>query len=111
MSVNNPYKLLFTVRQNKHNGLWMISVEGIQIETTPTEDEAWDWIERTWAPFPGDSLKEIEDQIIVKLSELKTIRNQRFADDREYSYARVFQRIAELANAGVRIALLSRTSK
>lgn len=111
MSIDNPYKLWFTVRENGHNGLWMISVEGIQIETAPTEDEAWDWIERTWAPFPGDSLKEIEDLLIVQLSELKTIRNQRFTDDPEYHYARLFQRMAELANAGLRIALLARTSK
>lgn len=111
MNNKNPYKFHLAVKHNQHNGLWMILVEGIQIETSQTEEAAWDWIERTWAPFPGDSLKEIEEQLIMQLCDLKNIRSQRFKDDPEYQYARLFQRMADLANAGLRISLLARGIK
>jgi hypothetical protein len=109
--IKNPYKFELAVKQNKFNGLWMIFVEGIVIETSQTEQEAWDWIERTWAPFPKDSLKEIESMLIKELSDFSTLLKQRFKDDEYFLYARMFQRMAKLAEAGVRISLLARTDK
>jgi len=61
--MKNEFKLLFTVKQSKHNGLWLITVEGVCVASAETEDKAWDWVENTWSKFPMDSVKEIREQI------------------------------------------------
>lgn len=108
--MKNEFKLLFTVKQSKHNGLWLITVEGVCVASAETEDAAWDWVENTWSKFPMDSVQEIREQIEMQTHALfGLIRNR--SDDTDYDVARVFQRISELANAGLRVALLGRASK
>lgn len=108
--MKNEFKLLFTVKQSKHNGLWLITVEGVCVASAETEDEAWDWVENTWSKFPMDSVKEIREQIEMQILALHNVIRRR-PEDADYEVARVFQRISELANAGLRVALLGRASK
>jgi len=49
--------------------------------------------------------------LIKELSDFSTLLKQRFKDDEYFLYARMFQRMAKLAEAGVRISLLARTDK
>lgn len=105
--IDNGYKFRFVVKQSPQNGLWLISVEGIVVDTADTEDKAWDLVERRWSAFPTDSLQEVRDLLELQMHELRDNLRKRPEDD-YYQHARIFQRIAELADAGLRISLLGR---
>ena len=108
----NEYKLRFTVQQNEHDSSeWVISVEGIAIASDESEEKAWAWIERTWAPFPGDTVKEFHELLERQVKDAKIILRAQFVRDPYFEVARSFQRIADLANAGLRVALLARGAK
>ena len=107
-NIRNEYKFRFTVKQSPQNGLWLITVEGVTVGTWETEEGAWKFVHDRWAPYPEDSVRETIEQIEMQLHSLNTVMSDRWKKDAYYQYARTFQRISELANAGLRISLLAR---
>lgn len=109
-NINNEFRLRFVVKQSPQNGLWLITVEGVVVDSADTEYEAWTQVERRWSSFPMDSISEVRDLLELEMEGLRhVIRNR--PEDRYYLAARCCQRIAELADAGMRIALLGRADK
>ena len=107
----NEYKLRVKVQQSEHSGCWLVVVEGVQVASAKTEDEAQKWADNTWSVFPGDTIREIAELLDNEVAAISENMRDHYASDRYYDAARSFQRIADLANAGLRVALLTRGVK
>ena len=107
----NEYKLRVKVQQSEHSGGWLVVVEGVEVASVRTEAEAQKWADSTWSVFPGDTIKEIANLLGYQVEAITENMRDHYASDRYYDAARLFQRIADLANAGLRVALLTRGVK
>lgn len=107
----NEYKLRVTVQQSEHSGCWLVMVEGVQVASAKSQAEAQKWADNTWSVFPGDTIREIAELLDSEVATISETMRDHYARDRYYDAARSFQRIAEWANAGLRVALLTRGVK
>ena len=108
--MSNEYKIDITACQSDVAGLWEVRVEGILLETVSSEADA-EHIANTYGSFPHDIIKDI-NQILGNLAKHgESLRRQRFVDDRDFQLMRHYQDIANIANAALRVSLLTRNVK
>lgn len=110
---SNKYGLDIQVNRVAHprGGFWDIKIEGVYVGSCPTEEEAWHWVNNTWSKIPGETSAVVFSTIEKEMNEFAVIVSNRKFKDFELEMARACQRIADLANAGVRVALLTRNVK
>jgi len=106
----NEYKIAIVVRQQPVNGLWQVRVEGVTVDSLPTEADAEAMADR-FGRFPNDILEEMTDMIRHGADQTYRLATERFVEDREHQLARQYQYIADVANAATRVALLIRGVK
>ena len=108
--MSNEYKIDITACQSEVAGLWEVRVEGILLETVSSEAIA-DHVANTYGSFPHDILKDM-NQILGNLAKHgETLRRERFVDDRDFQLARHYEYMANVANAALRVSLLTRNVK
>ena len=110
---SNKYGLDVQVNRVAHprGGFWDIKIEGVYVGSCPTEEEAWDWVNNTWSKTPGETSAVVFSTIEKEMNEFAVIVSSGKFEDFELEMARTCQRIADLANAGLRVALLARGAK
>lgn len=105
--MSNEYKIDITACQSDVAGLWEVRVEGILLETVSSEADA-EHIANTYGSFPHDIIKDI-NQILANLAKHgESLRRERFVKDRDFQLMRHYQHVADVANAALRVALLTR---
>ena len=108
--MNNEYKISIAVCQSPVAGLWEVHVEGILMDTASSEAAA-EHFANTYGSFPHDILKDM-NQILSNLAKQgENLRRERFIKDRDFQLMRHYQHIADVANAALRVALLTRNVK
>jgi hypothetical protein len=108
--VSNQYKISVAVCQSPVAGLWEIYVEGILLETMSSEAAAKHSAD-TYGSFPHDIIKDM-NQILANMAKRgEVLRRERFIDDRDFQLMRHYQDMADLANAALRVSLLTRNVK
>ena len=105
--MSNEYKISIAVCQSPVAGLWEVHVEGILLDTVSSEADA-EHIANTYGFFPHDILKEMNEKLSNLAKQGEVLRRERFVDDRDFQLMRHYQHIADIANAAVRVALLTR---
>ena len=108
--MSNEYKIDIVVGKSEVARLWEVRVEGVLLETVSSEADA-KHIAKTYGSFPHDIIKDI-NQILSNLAKHgEYLRRERFLDDRDFQLMRHYQDIANIANAALRVALLTRNVK
>jgi len=106
----NEYKISIVVCHWPPQGLWQVRVEGVLLDTAPSKADA-EHIASTYGSFPHDILKEMNEKLIELAQQGKALCSERFVDDRDFKLARHYQYIADVANAALRVSLLTRNVK
>lgn len=105
--MNNEYKISIAVCQSPVAGLWEVHVEGILLDTASSQADA-EHFANTYGSFPHDILKDM-NQILSNLAKQgENLRRERFIKDRDFQLMRHYQHIADVANAALRVSLLTR---
>ena len=105
--MKNEYKISIVVCHWPPQGLWQVRVEGVLLDTVPSRDDA-EHIASTYGSFPHDILKEMNEKLIELAQQGKVLCRERFVDDRDFQLARHYQYMADIANAALRVSLLTR---
>ena len=105
--MSNEYKINITVCQSAAAGLWEVHAEGILLDTVSSEADA-EHIANTYGSFPHDIIKEMNEILTNLTKRGETLRRERFVDDRDFQLMRHYQYVADVANAALRVALLTR---
>ena len=108
--MSNEYKINITVCQPSAANLWEVYVEGVLLDTVPFKADA-EHIANTYGSFPHDILKEMNEILANLTKRGETLRRERFVDDRDFQLMRHYQYIADVANAALRVSLLTRNVK
>ena len=108
--MSNQYKISVAVCQSPVAGLWEIYVEGILLETMSSEAAAKHSAD-TYGSFPHDILKDMNQVLSNLAKQGENLRRERFVDDRDLQLARHYQHVADVANAALRVSLLTRNVK
>ena len=108
--MNNEYKISIAVCQSPVAGLWCVHVEGIVLDTVLSEADA-EHIANTYGSFPHDILKEMNEKLSNLAKRGEVLRRERFVKDRDFQLMRHYQDVADVANAALRVSLLTRNVK
>jgi len=104
--MSNEYKIDIVVK-SPVDGLWNVCVEGIVLDTVLSEADA-EHIANTYGSFPHDILKEMNEKLSNLAKHGESLRRERFVKDRDFQLMRHYQHVADVANAALRVALLTR---
>jgi len=107
--MRGEYKIDIVVK-SPVDGLWEVHVEGILMERAGSLDDA-EHIASTYDSFPHDILKDMNEHLEQAAKVAKSLRRERFVDDRDFQLARHYEYMANVANAALRVSLLTRNVK